>query len=326
MADNISSQDSSPIDLGKLVIDGNNAMLSNQSQSSNGDDPKATLISLISQLSANGNTPNTPNPTGLPQAAIDAAAKVQKDYYTKHAQDLVDQNPNGIAVLNQLIDTHNSVNKNQDNKTVNVPPPTSSEPTMTPIQQQAMGIIQPQGFHPLGAAFNLLGNITGMRAANQATNSVELSNLAQAQRLTGQEPMQQEELQRNKLPLTAAQQAEAAGAYNTALINQHNELQKGITDQITSTATAIDQLVKNTPIGDKAYGSPYYDTLKQLQNRLQGLTNQGKGVVQSFKDLQLKNPSGGNTQSPGIQTFNVGGITYNIPSNKVAAFKKAKGL
>ena len=195
----------------------------------------------------------------------------------------------------------------------------SSDGTLTPttpIQQQASQIVaQPKSF--MGRFGQALNNATG---ANQA----QLDNLAKAQQIMGQAPNQgyekalTQQIKQQINGLTPEQQASAIGNYNSALVQQHNELQKGITDQITATATTIEQLVKNTPILDKAPGSQYYETLKQLQLRLQGLTNQGKGVITSFDKLQLKNPNIGNKQSSQYkvgQTMQKGGKTYTYKGN-----------
>lgn len=61
------------------------------------------------------------------------------------------------------------------------------------LQDQAMGIVNPQGMHPLGMLLNLIGNVSGMSAANQAINSVKLSNISQAQDITGSKPVAETE-------------------------------------------------------------------------------------------------------------------------------------
>jgi hypothetical protein len=155
------------------------------------------------------------------------------------------------------------------------------------------------------------------RGIFDGNNEAQLKNLKSAQEIT-----------QGGTPMSPTERASAIGNYNTALINQHNDYQKSITDQITSTATAIDQLVKNTPSLNKGYisGAPYYKTLAGLQERLQGLTNKGKDAAGNFEKLQLTNPVPKPSSGGGIQTFNVGGVTYNIPKNQVAKFKAKAGI
>lgn len=205
--------------------------------------------------------------------------------------------PDKMALLGTLTGMASQSQNNNDPVTTALTTPGD------PIQEQALKIAtQKPGI--------LMSIFRGIFEDNKKS---QLDNLKTAQEIT-----------QGGTPLSPTDRASAIGNYNTALINQHNEVQKSITDQITSTATAIDQLVKNTPIGDKAYGSPYYNTLSLMQQRLQGLTNQGNAAVSKFKNLQITNPI--SKPNSGIQQFNVGGVTYNIPANKVAAFKKAKGL
>lgn len=277
---------------------------------------------------------STINPiTGLHDDQAKALQSVLAAQDKQHAQEAV--NTQGADAMRKLLDYHYATSPSEEQNTgINKTTPESTSNNipnqLTPIQQQAMKIIAP-ATTPVGKFLESLG-------IGNATKRYELGTLEKAQKVIAGQPAeialpeaqvgllksQRKQIQQQIAGLTPEQQAAAIGNYNTALITQHNDLQKSITDQITSTSTAIDQLVKNTPLLDKHPGSPYYETLRQLQTRLQGLTNQGKDVVQSFEKLQLKNPN--QKSNEGIQQFNVGGVTYNIPANKVSAFKKAKGL
>lgn len=64
----------------------------------------------------------------------------------------------------------------------------NQQQSLNPIQQQALNIINPQGVHPLGMLLNLIGNVTGMGAANQSMNTAKLQNLATAQKVIAGQP------------------------------------------------------------------------------------------------------------------------------------------
>ncbi len=324
MADN--TQNQSPFDLGKIIIDGNSAML-NSGQNIQQNDPKNVLLGLLATTSA---TQDPNSPTGLPQAAIDAAAKVQKDYYTKHAQDVVDTHPDGIAILNQLINTHNAATQGSDSYTSSTQPKSQQTNTITPIQQNAMDIVEPQGVHPLGALLNLLGNVTGMRAANQAINSVQLGNLGKAQKITGQEPLQQKDIEQSALetqqkinqalmvPPTQAEKMSNAAAYagykTTAL--------KDMLDNTDKTISQQNDILKNMQGYSSWFNKPFGAMPKEAQDamkKMKQLQLERIGVASELNKHQQLLASGGVSKSPFIE-----GQIYTDANGNKATFKNGK--
>ncbi len=306
----------SPIDLGTLLINGNDAMLSNKSQSSTGDDPTAILTSLVAQLSSQGNNNKTsegntqqPNISSLPPAAIDAASKVQKKFYMQHAEDLVNSHPEGIAVLNQLLATHAS-NGGSDNSVPqeNNPPPTPTNPQpnkniqqsdqtqQAPVsiddqiaqinKQAALNVAQrnlsaskPQGFMQ-----RFSNNIAKMEGA--VTQEDLLKNMGLIQKLAGAEPLQPQEIAGLN-----------AGSYKAGLEASHQAL-----------AT---EATKLTALGD-LYGKeqPNRNPLEVIQGKesknqtiiRQNMENAAENITNHLKNIRTMIDNRPTFSSKGVNT------------------------
>ncbi len=149
-------------------------------------------------------------------------------------------------------------------------PAPASQPQLTPIQQQAQNIVSPQGIHPLGMLLNLIGNVSGMSAANQAINSVKLANLGEAQKVIAGQPAEVA-LPAAEAGLKQAELSAGTPAANVALTKQ----------QIAQSKAEIGLRGKEIKAG-------YYkaQSERDIQN-IQRLTDRRKQVLdQMNEDLQ----------------------------------------
>lgn len=154
-----------------------------QKKESSNNDPMKTLQSLIDMQKDNINPYQKGVDKALKQAgeqhALDA---IQQGVPAEHIIEQSGLNNNDpMKVLASLLTVQglNGGNQEQSPPVQNIQNPVQNN--LDPLKKQALDIVQPQGFHPLGMLLNLAGNVTGMSAANQAINSVRLSNISQAQ-------------------------------------------------------------------------------------------------------------------------------------------------
>ena len=110
--------------------------------------------------------------------------------------DIMNPQSDTLKVLSSLVALATPQAQSNDSSSINQqsgikeqqPTQNDNSSQLTPLQQQAMDIIQPQGVHPLGLLLNLIGNVTGMSAANQAINSIKLDNIGKAQKVIAGQP------------------------------------------------------------------------------------------------------------------------------------------
>lgn len=322
MADN--NQTSSPIDLGKLIIDGNHAMLNpGASQGNNGGESQG----LLQKNSV----------TGLTDDQANALASVIKASNKTHAEEAY--NTLGHDGAATLVALHNIASQGQSN-TGDVQPvqpqpqqntivqqpvinqPQYSQNQLTSLQQQAMNIIQPQGVHPLGMALNLLGNITGMRAANQAINSAQLNNIGKVQKITGQEPLQQSEIQTNQLPMTAYQRAETGVQRATMLLNYGGKVSEDFQKTIQPHIDTVNSALNANNLYQNVLASPNNQQAQQsfleASAQLQGVKDpkalvQGRGAPSATKGALNQFFGGGGYSQKELSRIQAANIAkYNV--------------
>lgn len=301
----MSDNSNSPLDLGTLLINGNDAMLSNKSQSSNGNDIQSKLISK------NPITNLTDDQANALSSVINAAHKNDaKSFVSSHGVD----NATALVALHNLTSPNNQDNNNgSGNNNSSINPQQPKQETSNQIN------IRPQGMFERN---NVYGQYLENQGKIQNLKAGQPSEIGLPQAQIGQLQAQKEQIEQQINGLTPEQQAQAIGNYNSSLVQQHENLQKSVTEQMTSTASAIEQLVKNTPLLDKAPGSPYYDTLKTLQTRMSKLSSGGTDIIDKFKNLQLTNPRTGKTNNsqPNQEQINA----YNNLRAKGISMEEAK--
>lgn len=309
---NDNQQSFSPIDLGKIIIDGNHAMLNNGQDNGN-NEAKNTLIGLLSTVSAQ---PTQSSPTGLPQSAIDAASKVQKDYYTHHAEDLVNNHPDGIAILNQLIDTHNSSIPNEESM-----PKNNAQVAQPKSQSNQL---------PNSANFGgILSRLTGIDLQPDVTGQ-RISNIQGIQKLQGQEPMQQADIQKMALetqqkidqatmvPPTQAEKMQNSAAY----AGYKTSALKDMLDNTDKAMAQQNDIMKNMQGYSSWFNKPFGAMPKEAQGamkKLQQLQLERIAVSSKLNEHQKLLASGGSSTSPFVE-----GQIYTDANGNKATYKNGK--
>lgn len=149
------------------------------------------------------------NPSGLHDNQAKALDTVLSALDKQDAKDAVDMH--GKDAMRQLLDFHmNSIQPQQAPQTPagDIRPlvingssqglpgtDVTGQSTMTPLQQQAMKIIQPDiGVHPVKAISDLLGYMTGISNNNADLQGKRLQNIGAAQKTLGEEPIQPKDI------------------------------------------------------------------------------------------------------------------------------------
>lgn len=241
MADT-STNSTSPFDLGKLIIDGNHAMLSNQSTS--GDQSQ--------QFVQKNPTTNLTDDQASALAAVIKAAN--KDHATEAYQQMGHDNAAALVALHNMT----SPSGGTDSSSGGSISTSSSQAQAKPSQPQ-----QQSNFNPLALLHNLVQGVVDIiptsPQAKIANSQVALNRMTMDAGLPADialpQAQAQEAIQRGLQTkqqisgLTPEQQAQAQGGYNTALIQQQNDAAQRLTSQNDSLQKQYDALKSTIPFG-----------------------------------------------------------------------------
>lgn len=272
------------------------------------------------------NTTQTINPdTGLHDDQAKAIQGVLSKYDKQQAEEAFAMK--GPEAMRQLLDYHYSTSpSNQEDGSSS----SNKQDSSTGIQKQAMGIVNPQGVHPLGLLLNLIGNMTGANAVAEGVKSLKLNNLRGAQTILGKEPLQQEEIDKSALetqqkinqaltvPPTQAERLSNAAAYagykTTAL--------KDMLDNNNTAMTQQNDILKNMQGYSSWINKPFGTIPKEAQQavkRLKQLQLERTGINSELNKHQQLLASGGVSKSPFIE-----GQVYTDAQGNKATFKNGK--
>lgn len=305
----MSDNNNSPIDLGTLLINANDSMLSNKSQSSTGSDIKSQLVSK--------------NPfTNLTNDQADALASVIKAANKSSAEEAFQQighdNSAALVALHTLTSpqqTDTSNNNIQYKNSIN-----SSNSNNSDLQNKALNQINGSG---------LLSRLLGMDLNPEMTGQ-RMANLQSAQKITGQEPLQQKDIEQSALetqqkinqalqvPPTQAEKMQNAAAY----AGYKTSALKDMLDNTDKAMSQQNEVIKNMQGYSSWFNKPFGAMPKEAQSamkKLQQLQLERIAVSSKLNEHQKLLASGGSSNSPFIE-----GQVYTDANGNKATYKNGK--